>query len=85
MRTAGNSAANFDPRNSVADCCDFAGAVGERHHTELRRTATAAFQDEQIAVVTRARARIRISFGPGRGSPHDRNAMPSTLPKRSMG
>ena len=82
MKAADNSVANFDPRNSVADCC-LAGAIGERHHTELRRTATAAFQDYQIAVVKRARTRIRISLGPGRGSSHDRNTMPLTLPKRS--
>jgi hypothetical protein len=42
MKTAGNSVANFDPRYSVSECCDLAGAIGERHHAELRRTATAA-------------------------------------------
>jgi hypothetical protein len=39
MKTAGNSIANFDPRYSVADCCDLAGAIGQRHNGELRRTA----------------------------------------------
>jgi hypothetical protein len=54
MKTAGNSVANFDPRYSVADCCDFAGAIGQRHHTELRWTATAAVEDHQVSVVGRA-------------------------------
>jgi hypothetical protein len=56
MKAAGNPVANLDPRNSFADCCDLAGAVGQRHYADLCRTATAAFQDHQVPVVERARA-----------------------------
>ena len=43
MKAAGNPVANLDPRNSFADCCDLAGAIGQRHNTDLRRTTAAAF------------------------------------------
>jgi len=56
MKATGNPVANFDPSNSFADRCDLAGAVGQRHYADLRRTATAALEDHQIAVVQRARA-----------------------------
>jgi len=42
MKATGNPVANFDPRNSFADCCDLASAVGQRHHAELGRTAAAS-------------------------------------------
>jgi hypothetical protein len=56
MKATGNSVTDLDPRNPFAHRFDLAGAVGQRHHANLCRTATAAFQDHQIAVVERARA-----------------------------
>src|ERR1700746_1844353 len=55
MKETGNPIANSDPRHSFADRCDLAGAVGQRHYADLRRSATTAFEDHQIAVVERAR------------------------------
>jgi hypothetical protein len=40
VKATGNPVANFDPSNSFANCCDLAGAVGQRHYAEFRRTAT---------------------------------------------
>src|SRR5258708_33921525 len=56
MEATGNSIAYLAPRHPVADGCNLARSVGERHDAELRRTATAAFEDHQIPVVERARA-----------------------------
>jgi hypothetical protein len=55
MKATGNPIANFDPSNSFADCYDLADAVGQRHYADLRRSATTAFEDHQIAVVERTR------------------------------
>jgi len=57
MKATGNPVANFDPRHSFADRCDLARAVGLRHYADLRWTATAAFQDHQIAIVERTSRR----------------------------
>src|ERR1700730_1816006 len=56
MEATGNSVANLDPRHPVADGCNLTRTVGERHDAELRRTATATFEDHQIPIVERARA-----------------------------
>ena len=56
MEGANDSVAGIDPRYPVTNGSDLAGAVGKRHDTELCRTATAAFEDHQIAVVKRVRA-----------------------------
>src|SRR6202035_2969847 len=56
MKATGNPVANFDPSNSFAYLCDLAGAVRQRHYADLRRTATTALEDHQIAIVERARA-----------------------------
>jgi hypothetical protein len=56
MEGADDPVAKLDPRNAIAKGSDLSGAVGQRHHAELRRTATAAFLDHQIAIVKRARA-----------------------------
>src|SRR5215468_11049821 len=53
METAGYPVADFDPRHPVADRSDFAGTVGERYHAKLGRTATATFEDHQVAVIER--------------------------------
>src|SRR6266853_3280043 len=68
MEGADDPIAQLDPRHPVANGSDLAGAVGKRHDTELCRTATAAFEDHQIAVVKRARAHSHQDFlwsGPG--------------------
>src|SRR5215469_3399600 len=59
MEAAGNSIADLDPRDTRADRCDLAGAIGKRYHAELGRTTTAALQDHQIAVIERARAYLQ--------------------------
>jgi hypothetical protein len=41
---------------------DFPSAVGKRHDTGLGRTATAAFEDHQIAVIQRTRAHSHQDF-----------------------
>jgi hypothetical protein len=51
MEATGNSVANRDPCHAVADRSDLTRTVGERYHAELCRTATAAFEDHQIAIV----------------------------------
>jgi len=67
VKAAGNPVANFDPRNAFADCCDLTGPIGQRHHTDLRWAAPAAFENHQIAVVERARTHLhqgRIELAP---------------------
>jgi hypothetical protein len=56
MKATGNPIANFDPRHSFTGRCDLSGAVGQWNDADLRWTATAGFEDHQIAVVERARA-----------------------------
>src|SRR5258708_7237935 len=56
MEGADDPVAGLDPRYPVANGSDLARAVGKRHDAELCRTATAAFEDHQIAVVKRAGA-----------------------------
>jgi hypothetical protein len=54
--------------HSFANGSDLARAVGKRHDAELCWTATAAFEDHQIAVIERARAHSRqdlVRPGPG--------------------
>jgi len=67
VKAASNPIANFDPRNAFADCCDLTGPIGQRHHTDLRWAAPAAFENHQIAVVERARTHLhqgRIELAP---------------------
>src|SRR5271155_310378 len=64
MKAAGNPVTNLDPRNPFAERFDLAGTVGQRHHADLRRTATAAFQNHQIPVVQRACAHPHQDFLP---------------------
>jgi hypothetical protein len=56
MKAPGNPVTTLDPRHSFADRRDFAGTVGQRHDANLGRTAAAALEDHQVAVVERARA-----------------------------
>src|SRR5260370_39839310 len=56
MEGADDPVTELDPRHPVANGSALARAVGQRHHAELCRTATAAFEDHQIAVVKRAGA-----------------------------
>src|SRR5206468_9857673 len=56
MEATGNSVAVLDPCHAFADSSDLARRVGKRDHAELRRTATATFEDHQIPIVERARA-----------------------------
>jgi hypothetical protein len=56
MKRPSNPVADLDPRHAVADCSDLARAVRKRHDAEFGRTATAAFEDHQIAVIERSRA-----------------------------
>src|SRR5271170_3559327 len=51
MKCADDPVADLDPRHPVADGRDLAGAVGEWHDAGLRRTAAAAFEHHQIAVI----------------------------------
>jgi hypothetical protein len=54
-----------------------------RHDAKLCRTATAAFEDHKIAVVSEfGRTRIGICFGPGRGSSLDRRTIRRPWSKR---
>jgi hypothetical protein len=53
MKCPCNPVADLDPCHSVADRGDLAGTVRQRHDAELCRTAAAAFQDHQIAVIER--------------------------------
>jgi hypothetical protein len=56
MKGADDPVANLNSGYALADGRDLAGAVRERHDTELRRTATASFDDHQISVIERAPA-----------------------------
>src|SRR5438132_2436553 len=56
MEATSNSIADLDPRYPIADGCNLTRTVGKRYHAELSRTATAALEDHQVAVVERARA-----------------------------
>jgi hypothetical protein len=59
---ADDPVAKLDPRHPVANGSDLAGTVGKRHDAELCRTATAPFEDHQIAIVERARAHSHQDF-----------------------
>jgi hypothetical protein len=48
---AGNPISDLDARDALADRYHFTSAIGKRHNAELGRTATAAFEDHQVAVV----------------------------------
>ena len=68
MEGADNPVAHLDQCHSFANGSDLARAVGKRHDAELCWTATAAFEDHQIAVIERARAHSRqdlVRPGPG--------------------
>jgi len=54
VEATGNSVANLDPCDPLADGSDLARAVRKRHDAELCLTATAAFEDHQVAVIERA-------------------------------
>src|SRR5207245_2999295 len=53
MEGADNSLAKLDPHYPFANGRNLARAVGKRHDAELCRTATAAFEDHQVAVIER--------------------------------
>jgi hypothetical protein len=68
MEGADDPVAQLNPRYTVANGSNLAGAVGQRHYADLRWTATASFEDHQIAVVKRAGAHTHQDLlGPGRG------------------
>src|ERR1700730_9845543 len=48
--------------NTISDSRNFAGAVAERHNSELRRSPAAALQHHQITVVERSRAHLQEYF-----------------------
>jgi hypothetical protein len=54
MEGADDPVAQLNPRYTVANGSNLAGAVGQRHYADLSWTATASFEDHQIAVVKRA-------------------------------
>src|SRR5882762_713767 len=57
MEATGNSVADLDPCYPIADGCNLTRTVRKRRDAELRRTATATFEDHQVAVIERTRAR----------------------------
>jgi hypothetical protein len=59
MEGTDDPVADLDPPYPAANGSDLARAVGKRHDAELCWTATAAFEDHQIAVIERARAHSR--------------------------
>src|SRR6516165_1419293 len=58
----------LQPSNPSADSCALAALIQQRHDADLRRTATAAFEDHQISAIERVRARLRIPFALAAGS-----------------
>src|SRR5690349_5516104 len=74
-QAARNLVTNLHPSNPLADSCDLAGVIQQRYDEDLRRIAAAAFEDHQISVIERVRARLRISSRPSCGvltrSQHD--------------
>ena len=58
----------LQPSNPLADSCDLAGVIQQRHDEDLRRIAAAAFEDHQISVIERVRARLRLPFALAAGS-----------------
>src|SRR5215471_12218949 len=76
MKAAGNPVTDLDPRHLLADGLDIASAIRKWYYAGLGRTATATFEDHQVAVIERTcpdphqdfvRPRSRV-FG---CSPHD--------------
>jgi len=53
MKAAGNPVTDLDPRHPLADGFNIAGTIRKRDHAKLGRTATATFEDHQVAVIER--------------------------------
>src|SRR5215471_2447834 len=53
MKAAGNPVTDLDPRHPLADGFNIAGTIRKRYHAKLGRTATATFEDHQVAVIER--------------------------------
>src|SRR6266851_4259182 len=66
MEAANDPVADRDPADAAPDGGNFAGAITQRHDTELCRAPAATLQHHQITVVERGRAHPKQNF-PGAG------------------